>query len=94
MKRNEDRAQIAITTALERARKAEAERDAVAAQLVAQRPLVDAVLALWSEMPAEQVRVLREDALELVHFCQHLHHSIEHEQAMMRVNVWARPDPR
>ena len=54
-----------------------------------ERQLEDACLALWAELPAEQVRVLREESPALVEFLVHLHHSIEHEQAMTRVNVWS-----
>lgn len=56
------------------------------------RQLEDAVLVLWAEMPTAEVLRLREDAPALVDFVRHLHHSIEHEQAMVRQNYWAAVD--
>ena len=53
-----------------------------------ERELEDAVLLLWGELPAEQVHQLRLECPRLMDFCVHLHHSIEHEQAMVRRNVW------
>lgn len=41
------------------------------------RQLEDAALTLWAEVTPEQWSVL--------------HHSIEHEQAMVRRNVWGEP---
>lgn len=60
--------------------------------MASERELEDAVLALWAEMPVEQVKMLRAEAPRLVEFCVHLHHSIEHEQAMVRRNCWAEAD--
>lgn len=53
------------------------------------REMEDACLFLWSELPAEQVKILDAYTPRLIEFLRHLHHSIEHEQAMVRVNVWA-----
>lgn len=53
------------------------------------RQLEDAVLLLWAEMDTEQTHMLRSELPRLMDFCAHLHHSIEHEQAMVRINVWA-----
>jgi hypothetical protein len=55
------------------------------------RQLEDAVLLLWAELPIEQTKLLRDETPRLMDFCAHLHHSIEHEQAMVRTNVWAEP---
>ena len=65
---------------VEQARK---ERDAVV------RQLEDALLIVWGELPAEQTLLLRDEVPRLMDFIAHLHHSIEHEQAMVRRNVWA-----
>lgn len=54
-----------------------------------ERELEDAVLILWRELPAEQVATLADECPRLVDFLAHLHHDIEHEQAMVRRNVWA-----
>lgn len=53
------------------------------------RQLEDAALALWAEVPPERVYFLDRQSPALVEFLRHLHDSIEHEQAMVRVNVWA-----
>lgn len=53
------------------------------------RQLEDAVLMLWAELPIEEQKMLVVEAPRLMDFCAHLHHSIEHEQAMTRRNVWA-----
>jgi hypothetical protein len=58
------------------------------------RQLEDACLALWHELPTEQVLLLREEQPRLMDFLAHLHHSIEHEQAMVRQSVWAEPEER
>lgn len=58
------------------------------------RQLEDAVHILWAELPMEQVRILRDEAPALVEFLVHLHHSLTHEQAMVRRNVWATPIDR
>lgn len=58
------------------------------------RKLEDAVLTLWAELPTNVVLTLRVEAPRLMEFCQHLHHSIEHEQAMVRTNYWAEGDDR
>ena len=55
------------------------------------RHLEDAVLALWAEMGVSETILLATDSPRLDQFLRHLHHSIEHEQAMVRVNVWAEP---
>lgn len=57
------------------------------------RRLEDAVLALWAELPNEQVRLLRDEAPALVEYVGHLHHAIEHHEAMVRRNVWSVPAP-
>lgn len=54
-----------------------------------ERMLEDAVSALWDELPVEQVKQLAREAPRLVEFIHHLHHSVEHEQAMVRRNYWA-----
>ena len=56
-----------------------------------ERQLEDACLALWHELPAEQVLQLREEMPRLMDFLAHLHHTIEHEQAMVRRSYWAEP---
>lgn len=53
------------------------------------RQLEDACLVLWAELPPEQTKELRAEAPVLADFLAHLHHSVEHEQAMVRQNVWA-----
>ncbi len=58
------------------------------------RKLEDAVLTLWAELPAANAITLRSENPRLVEFCQHLHHSIEHQQAMMRTNYWAEVNDR
>jgi len=55
------------------------------------RRLEDALLLVWGELPAEQSLELRRELPALMDFCAHLHHSIEHERAMVRRNVWADP---
>ena len=57
------------------------------------RQLEDACLTIWQELPAEQVELLRQECPRLMDFLAHLHHSIDHEQAMVRVNVWAEESP-
>lgn len=52
------------------------------------RQLEDAALALWAELPTPQVHLLERESPALVEFLGHLHHSIEHEQWMVRRNVW------
>jgi hypothetical protein len=59
-----------------------------------ERQLEDALLALWAELPVEQVNLLRQEMPRLMDFCVHLHHSIEHEQAITRVNMWAESEDR
>ena len=53
------------------------------------RELQDACLTLWAELPMPEVKTLRDEMPRLIDFLVHLHHSIEHEQAMVRGNVWA-----
>lgn len=53
------------------------------------RRLEDAALILWEEMPVHEATLLRQDCPDLMDFLAHLHHAVEHEQAMTRVNVWA-----
>lgn len=53
------------------------------------RQLEDACLILWGELTADQVDALRDETPALMGFLGHLHHSIDHEQAMTRRNVWA-----
>lgn len=53
------------------------------------RQLEDAALILWAELPIEQTSLLRDETPQLADFMGHLHHRIEHEQAMVRVNVWS-----
>jgi len=60
------------------------------ADFVAQ--LEDAVLALWDELPVEQVKLLAREAPRLVDFIQHLHEHMSHEEKMVRRNVWSEPD--
>jgi ABC-type proline/glycine betaine transport system substrate-binding protein len=55
------------------------------------RQLEDAVLALWAELPAEETKALSDECPRLMDFLTHLHHSIEHEQKMVRRNVWGEP---
>lgn len=55
------------------------------------RQLEDACLALWGELPAHETRRLRQETPALADFLVHMHHSIEHEQAMVRENVWFAP---
>jgi hypothetical protein len=57
------------------------------------RRLEDAVLTLWAEMPVPETRDLADDNPALAEFCRHLHHSIEHEQTMVRRNTWASSEP-
>ena len=73
---------LRLIATVEQARR---ERDA------AVRQLEDALLIVWSELPAEQTLLLRDEVPRLMDFIAHLHHSIEHEQAMVRRNVWAEP---
>lgn len=42
--------------------------------------LEEAILDLWNEMPAEQVKILTEEKPELVRYCQELHEEYEHTQ--------------
>lgn len=51
--------------------------------------LQDAVLVLWAELPIQETKLCRQEMPRLAEFCAHLHHSIEHEQAMVRANYWA-----
>jgi hypothetical protein len=53
------------------------------------RQLEDAVLALWHELDIDTSIRLRYESPRLMDFCAHLHHSIEHEQAMVRRSVWS-----
>lgn len=53
------------------------------------RQLEDAVSSLWDELPVEQVKLLAREAPRLVDFIHHLHEHMEHEQAMVRRNVWS-----
>jgi hypothetical protein len=63
--------------------------EANAERLEAQtRRLEDALLLLWHE--ADHA-ALRDELPELMDFCAHVHHSIEHEQAMVRRNSWLEP---
>jgi hypothetical protein len=63
--------------------------DAADERLEAQtRRLEDALLLLWHE--ADHA-ALRDELPELMDFCAHVHHSIEHEQAMVRRNSWLEP---
>ena len=55
------------------------------------RRLEDAVLVLWDALTVEQVREMRRECPALLDFCAHLHHAIEHEQAMVRTNTWVQP---
>lgn len=57
------------------------------------RQLEDACLILWMVLPADDVAALRKETPRLADFLRHLHHSIEHEQAMVRQSVWAEPPP-
>jgi hypothetical protein len=50
--------------------------------------LEDAVLILWGELSILQSQELRRELPRLMDFCVQLHHSVEHEQAMVRHNVW------
>lgn len=52
------------------------------------RKLEDAVLELWAELEVGAVLQLEDEAPRLLEFVRHLHHSIEHEQAMVRRSVW------
>lgn len=54
-----------------------------------ERMLEDAVLMLLAELPVEQTKAFSDTNPRLMEFCAHLHHSIEHEQAMVRTNYWA-----
>jgi hypothetical protein len=54
-----------------------------------ERMAEDAVLALWDELSVEQVKLLEKEMPRLVEFLAHLHHSISHEEAMVRGNCWA-----
>jgi hypothetical protein len=58
------------------------------------RQLEDACLILTAEMPAEQALLIRREVPALADFLGHLHHSIEHEQAMVRRNVWSKQNDR
>lgn len=53
------------------------------------RQLEDAALLLWAELPHDVTVELQHECPTLMNFMAHLHHFIEHEQAMTRVNVWA-----
>lgn len=53
------------------------------------RQLEDACLVLWAELPAMETRTIRRECPALADFLGHLHDHIEHEQAMVRANVWA-----
>lgn len=53
------------------------------------RQLEDACLILWAELPAIETVALVTQEPALAEFLRHLHHSVEHQQAMVRVNVWA-----
>lgn len=53
------------------------------------RQLEDACEVLWGELPVAEVRQLRHEAPALSDFLCHVHDSICHEEAMVRVNVWA-----
>lgn len=52
------------------------------------RQLEDALLVVWAELPPPASRLLRNEVPEMMDFCAHLHHSVEHEWAMVRRNVW------
>jgi hypothetical protein len=52
------------------------------------RRLEDALLILWAELPANETLTIREGLPELADFLGHLHDHIEHEQVMVRRNVW------
>jgi hypothetical protein len=54
------------------------------------RQLEDACLALWDRMTSDQFIHLRRDLPDLADFLAHLNHSIPHEEAMVRRNVWSR----
>lgn len=52
------------------------------------RQLEDACLALWERLtPADFVQ-LRKTTPKLADFLAHLNHSLSHEEAMVRRNVW------
>jgi hypothetical protein len=53
------------------------------------RQLEDATLMLWAELSIAETASLCAEMPRLAEFMAHLHHSIEHEQAMVRQNVWA-----
>lgn len=55
------------------------------------RRLEDTILDLWAEMPVANVKELRDECPAMVEFIAHLHHSVEHEQAMVRRSVWSQP---
>jgi hypothetical protein len=63
--------------------------DRLAAAEAQIRRLEDALLLLWHEVDHA---ALRDEFPELMDFCAHVHHSIEHEQAMVRRNSWLPPD--
>lgn len=53
------------------------------------RELEDACLVLWAEISVEDAKTIQTEYPRLADFLGHLHRSIEHEQAMVRRNVWA-----
>lgn len=57
------------------------------------RQLEDAAHTLWGELPFEQCELLHDEMPRLVEFLRHLHQKIGHEEAMVRVNVWAESGP-
>ena len=55
------------------------------------RQLEDACIVLYSELPSPEWVILTDETPQLAQFLIHLHHTIEHEQATVRLNVWAQP---
>jgi hypothetical protein len=53
-----------------------------------ERQLEDACLFFWDRLTGDQFIKLRREAPALADFLAHLTHSMSHEEAMMRRNVW------
>jgi hypothetical protein len=57
------------------------------------RQLEDACLLLWERMDTPEFVKLRKEAPALADFLAHLRHSMSHEEAMVRRNLWAESRP-
>jgi hypothetical protein len=53
------------------------------------RQLEDACLWFWQGLSSDQFIRLRKEAPALADFLAHIQHSIPHEEAVVRRNVWS-----